>query len=335
MASYQRLPSGKWRVQVRKQGVYAARSFTTKGQAQTWARKTEIAIEDGIFGLNCETPLLTEALDRYEKEVSSLKKGARSERSRIRVLQGISRGQKEGEQESFQWSDWPLSKLGVTDIAEIRDFLLKERAPETVRKYLSLLSDLFTHARREWGYDLKNPVADVRKPKPCQARNRRLTKAEEKVLLAAVDKKSNKEFGAIVRLGLYTGMRQGEIIGLRWEYVDLRKKVAVLSKTKNGDIRGVPLSSQAVKVIKSLDMKKSGQIFGYTDSGFRALWRRMVLGLGMADFRFHDLRHEATSRFFEKGLNPMEVASITGHKTMHMLKRYTHLRAEDLARKLG
>jgi integrase len=174
----------------------------------------------------------------------------------------------------------------------------------------------------------------VRKPKPAKSRDRRLSKDEEKKLLKTADEKSNKEFGVIVRLGLYTAMRQGEIIDLRWENVDLNKCIAILYDTKNGEIRGVPLSSKAVSAISKLDIKEEGQVFTYTKSGFRVLWRRMIIGLGVLDFRFHDLRHEATSRFFEKGLNPIEVASITGHKTLHMLKRYTHLRAEDLAKKL-
>jgi hypothetical protein len=129
MASFQRLDSGKWRVQVRKQGQYAAKSFATKGQAQTWARKTEIAIEDGVFGTGLDTPTLSDALDRYEREVTAQKKGARSERSRIRVLQGEGKGKENGQKEIFNWSDWPLSRFTASDIADIREYLSKTARP--------------------------------------------------------------------------------------------------------------------------------------------------------------------------------------------------------------
>jgi integrase len=100
----------------------------------------------------------------------------------------------------------------------------------------------------------------------------------------------------------------------------------------------VPLSTKAVHLLEALPRhitdKRAFWEWKGTDS-LEHTWRRAVLKSGIEDFRFHDLRHEATSRFFEKGMNMMEVATITGHKTLQMLKRYTHLKAEDLAKKLG
>ena len=76
-------------------------------------------------------------------------------------------------------------------------------------------------------------------------------------------------------------------------------------------------------------------IFQITGSRLFKDFQRLREEIGIIDFRWHDLRHEGTSRLFEKGLNTMEVASITGHEDLKMLMRYTHLRAEDLVERLG
>ena len=155
-----------------------------------------------------------------------------------------------------------------------------------------------------------------------------------------------------MELAVETAMRQGELLSLTWANVDLERRVAFLPETKNGTSRYVPLSSRAVALLAGSPRSINGQVFPVTTNavrnGFvaavsraRRMYVRACLAQGFAadpsmftDLRFHDLRHEATSRLFERGLNPMQVAAITGHKTLQMLKRYTHLRAEDLARML-
>jgi integrase len=139
----------------------------------------------------------------------------------------------------------------------------------------------------------------------------------------------------IVELALQTAMRQSELTGLRWDNVDLTRRVAVLAMTKNGERRAVPLSTRAVEILSELPKSESSLVFGgVTSEAVKRAFRRATHRAGLVDLRFHDLRHEATSRFFERNLNIMEVASITGHKTLQMLKRYTHFQAEELARKL-
>jgi len=128
-------------------------------------------------------------------------------------------------------------------------------------------------------------------------------------------------------------MRRGEILQLTWDNVNLNTRTAFLPETKNGEARTVPLSENALSILKALP-KQSDQVFDTTAYAIRMAFGRALKRAEIDDFRFHDLRHEATSRFFEKGLNMMEVSSITGHKDLQMLKRYTHLRAEDLALKL-
>ena len=141
------------------------------------------------------------------------------------------------------------------------------------------------------------------------------------------------------RLGARTNdvhMRRGELLGLLWDNVDLERRTAFLPVTKNGESRGVPLSSRAVAVLRGLPAASNGRVFGeLTPLALRLSFNRATRRAGITGLRLHDLRHEATSRFFEKGLNVMEVASVTGHKTLQMLKRYTHLSVTDLATRLG
>ena len=128
---------------------------------------------------------------------------------------------------------------------------------------------------------------------------------------------------------------KGELLSLCWDNIDLYRRTAHLPMTKNGTSRDIPLSSRAIDALNALPRNLSGFVFPVSRVALRGLWLRACRRAGIEDLRFHDLRHEATSRFFEKGLNVMEVASITGHKDLRMLQRYTHLRAEDLAVKLG
>ena len=130
-------------------------------------------------------------------------------------------------------------------------------------------------------------------------------------------------------------MRRGELLGLRWEHINLDRRTCHLPITKNGNSRDIPLSNCAVETLIKLPHNLSDIVFPLSPVALRGLWGRACKRAGIRELRFHDLRHEATSRFFEKGLNVMEVASITGHKDLRMLLRYTHLRAEDLAEKLG
>jgi integrase len=158
---------------------------------------------------------------------------------------------------------------------------------------------------------------------------------DEEARLLSACQSVNPELHAIARFAIETAMRQGEIIGMTWGMVDLRRHVVHLPDTKNGLARDVPLSVAVLEVLGALPRRMDGKVWTYTQEGMRASWRRALKQAGITGLTFHDLRHEATSRLFEKGFNPMEVSTITGHKTLQMLKRYTHLRAEDLAKRMG
>lgn len=270
------------------------------------------------------------ALDKYYGCASVQKRGHLQEFYRINVIKRSALARRY------------MHEITSVDIAEYRDQRLSEvsgktgrtNSPASVRLELALLSALYNLARIEWGTCTHNPVEHVRKPPASKGRTRRLTSQEERKIGRALAKR-NIELAAIFHLALETAMRQGEILSLRWENIDLHIGIAHLLLTKNGSVRDVPLSFKARKVLREYSGPLSGPVFSYTSNGFKSAWREVIQALGIVDLHFHDLRHEAISRLFELGtLNVMEIAAISGHKSLTMLKRYTHLRATQLVSKL-
>ena len=131
-------------------------------------------------------------------------------------------------------------------------------------------------------------------------------------------------------------MRQGELLGLRWGNVDLKNRVALLPLTKNGDSRAVPLSSEAVAVLVALPRPIDDVVFPAERLTLYHAFTAACKRAGLTDFTWHDLRHEALSRLAERGdFSVLELAAVSGHKTLQMLKKYTHLQASKLAEKMG
>ncbi|MDA8093296.1 MAG: site-specific integrase [Betaproteobacteria bacterium] len=274
---------------------------------------------------------LREALAEYRDKVSILKKGYEQEKYRIEQICRSFLGGKE------------VRSVTSVDIATYRDQRLqtvntKTQRPlssATVRLEMSLLSSFMDIARIEWGIAEANPVTNVRKPKIPPGRDRRLTAREERLIMRYCHGHANPQLYSIVVVAIQTAMRQGEILGLRWEHLNLKVRIAHLPETKNGSKRDVPLSVAARDALIRLGVRTSGPVFGYSKNGLKSTWRFMLQKLGIKDLHFHDLRHEAVSRLFELGsLDMMEVAAISGHKSLSMLKRYTHLRAQRLVSKL-
>jgi len=271
--------------------------------------------------LNLDT--LGALLAHYSAEISIKKRGR---------VEEISRSAKMRRHKIFAL---PLGKLKPFHIAQYRDERLQEVSTTTAKKELQLISHALDIGRREWGLNIKNVAADVAKPKEPKGRERRLEEDEEHLLLGVLSASENHWIKPLMEFAIETGMRRGELLKLRWEDVNLGRKTALIKETKNGDSRKIPLSVAAIRTLSGLPRHLGGNVFPVTPNALRGVWRRAVKKVGIDNLRFHDLRHEATSRFFEKGLNVMEVAAITGHKDLRMLQRYTHLRAEDLAKKLG
>ncbi|MDD5084164.1 MAG: site-specific integrase [Candidatus Moranbacteria bacterium] len=309
-----------WFVRIRRKGHSSiSRSFNTRSEAERWALTIESGMGVGTYVDNRETLTTTlhECLERYAREVMPLKKGAAREAYRVKMWQADKLAVK------------AIGAIKQTDMARWRDSKLASGLSGTsVKLDLSLLSHVFTIAIKEWGFPLTNPVAMIRKPKSGMARNRRFESGEEERLL----KSCSPELKAFVILALQTGMRRGELCSLRRSWI--KGRVAYLPDTKNGMPRAVPLSTRALETIASLPLRIDGVLFGLLPDAYTKGFMRACRKAEIVDFHLHDLRHEATSRFFEKGLDVMQVKEITGHKSLQMLSRYTHLKTDDLAQLL-
>ena len=317
-----------WRVKIRRTGLPSqTRTFDNRTQAQQWARGVESEIDKGIVVDRrvAQRLSLAEILERYRREVTPTKRGSADENLRLKAMA----------QRPF--ARIKMSALTSSQLAAYRDERLKVVSGATVNREFSVLSHAIDTARREWDVYLPtNPCTLVRRPPQGRPRDRRPQGDEEKRLLAACRGARNKWLVHFVALAIETGMRRGELLGLLWDNVDLERRTAFLPVTKNGESRGVPLSSRAIEVLRALPPSTNGRVFAeLTREALKQSFNRAARRAGITGLRVHDLRHEATSRFFEKGLNVMEVASVTGHKTLQMLKRYTHLSVTDLATRLG
>ena len=324
MATYRRR-NGKWQAIVRHKDIGTrARSFHTKQAAIKWAVGEEQKLTEGVIGvLKPSDVTLGQLLQRYVAEVLPAKRGALTEGQR---LQRLIRD---------PVSSLKVSQLTSQAIAAFRDHRLLD-GRRTCHYDLTLIRHCLKIAMNEWGLMLSaNPVDRVKMPPTSPARNRRLEDGEFERLEEASKQTKNPHIWSIIVFAIETGMRRGEILGLRWEHVDLNRRIAYLPLTKNGSSREVPLSTKAAKVLTAQRQRNdTPSPFPVTPNGFRLAWDRLRRRAGLSDLRFHDLRHEAISRFFELGLNIPEVAVISGHKDPRMLFRYTHLRAHLILRKL-
>ena len=211
----------------------------------------------------------------------------------------------------------------------------------TVRKELYMLSKVLGFAEIEKGITMPrgNPVERVRMPSEGKSRTRRLN-AEEWVAFESECKKSrNSWLWPVVQLAVETAMRQGELLSLTWSQIDWKNRLALLNdpdKIKNEEPRAVPLSPAALEVLGTMQADESDFVFPIERMTLYHAFGYACDRAQIEDFTFHDLRHEALSRLAERGdFSVLELAEVSGHKTLQMLKRYTHLRATRLADKLA
>ena len=321
---------GKWQARVRRQG-YAAitKSFITLQYAEKWARSIEVDLDKNSYSNTnlAEKTTFKELIERYMHEVTP---SMRSEGEDLIRLKAMARR---------PISQTNMLALTPSKIADYRDERLKQVSSGTVIRELSYFSSIINHARREWGININNPVLLVRKPPSPKGRERILSIEEKTRLMCILDAAPKNHFSLwmpyLVEFALATAMRQGEICTLMWVNVDLAKCTAYLPLTKNGESRYVPLSSVALKILNELPRSIDGRVFPVNRSSVSVTFTRNARIADVHNFRFHDLRHTAITAMAEKLPNVLELSAVTGHKTLSMLKRYTHLKAEDLAKKLG
>jgi len=316
-----------WQAQVRRQGhPPITKSFQQKSDAELWAKQLEVDLERGDAGIivqkQTSTPL-SDLLFRYQKEITPKKRGSDAEKYRLKTLL------------QHEIARIPVRKLTGSAVARYRDQRLQAVSSASVRRELVILRHCLEVARKEWDAPFKeNPVHNIQVPSDGKARERRLDEEELKALLAAADKCRNPYIKPVVQFALETGMRRSEILGQVWENIDLKARTAAIHQTKNGHARTVPLSGAAVAILEALD-HRSGLVFPISANALRLSWERVKERAQLRDLRFHDLRHEAVSRFFELGLSVPEVALISGHRDPRMLFRYTHPKPTEIAKKLA
>ncbi len=325
MATITQRSNKMWQAKIRRQGhKEISKVFRTKAEAQKWSRHIESEMDRGIFvsTVEAETTSLNDLFDRYVQDILPTRKSQRQVLSCVNSMRG-------------RLGEYRISALTPSMLSEYRDMRLANRRPSTVRNELMLLSKLFQLCLTEWEIYLPfgNPIKRIKVPSQGKGRDRRLQDGElDELLKGAID--YGGEIYAIIILAIETGMRRTELTKLNWQYIDLQTGVAKIFDTKNGDDREIPLSLKAKETLELMPRNATGFVFNIKPDSITQAFERICKKRDIVGLRFHDLRHEATSRFFELGFNIMEVSAITGHKDLQMLKRYTHLKAEDLAKRL-
>ena len=339
MATIRKKGDFQWHVQIRRKHVSETKTFTKKADAEAWGRDVEGRIDRGVYvsRVEAESTNLNDACNRYERELLPALKGRAADASRLKTIR-------------LKLGMLPLAAITTTLLSKFRDDRLKVVGNQSVIHELNLVNRVLKACVLDWGIALPSGVPQVRKPTKPRGRDRRVEQGEIDAIVAASE---SQELGIIIGVAIETAMRRSELSTLERDNLHFQRSIAHLDETKNGDTRDVPLSTIAISLLSKLPARINGKVFGMQPDSItqaferavtraRALYESQCEALAvkvekawLKDIHFHDLRHEATSRIADKVSNLVELASITGHKDLQMLKRYYHPRAEDLAKKLG
>ena len=316
-----------YRVQIRKRGFPpVTATFERKTDADKWATETEADIQRGLRFPQHEAERHTLA-NLVDRQLEAVKLHRPHDYERQRVILG-----------------WWKDKLGVRTLAAIaakpailasaRDDLMTDegKSPGTVNRYLSALSKAFSNAVKEWHWLRDNPLRNIAKTEEPRGRVRYLSDEERTRLLEACRKSEYKPLYLLTLFAMTTGMRRGELFGLRWQDIDLDRRIAVLQNTKNGDRRSVPVVPEVAELLREHGkVRKLGNDQVFVTDGpaevwlFDKAWYAALKAAKVKDFRWHDLRHTAASYLAMSGATTAEIAAVLGHRTLQMVKRYAHL----------
>jgi len=347
MASVQRMKSAltgeiSYRVQVRVKGWPAqSNTFPNRADAVKWGRSTEAAIHEGRHFPTARASRMqfVEAVNRYRETVLADVK-ARSRHTREQHLNYFA--------EAF--AGLTLAQVTPDRVAEARDKLAstkfgrgktkKSRSGATVNRYLATLSHLFSVAQREWRLVDRNPVREISRKKENKGRVRYLSDEEREALLEACGTSEWPPLNALVTLAISTGARRGELLGLTWDRVDLKKGRATVLDTKIGEPRVLPLVGKSLDALRALKLQGSAHspfVFPHPNGRpeplywFDSYWLEALKVAGIDEFRFHDLRHTCASYLAQRGASTLEIADVLGHKSLAMVRRYSHLAVDHKA----
>ena len=305
----------KWHVQIRrKDHPSRTKSFISKKTAEKWVRETENRIDQGYLHQSATKLSLTlkELIIRYVADVLVKKRGCVNETIILRAFM------------RQPFVNKPLIQITSEDFAQYRDRRLEHVKPATLLRELCIVQHLYSTAKKEWGFDIPNPIKNIQKPRLNNRRERRLTKEEYEFLITDSNHRTLRN---IIVVAIETAMRRSEILHVQSE--NIKGQILLIPRTKNGHSRTIPLTKKAKCILENSFLP-----FPMSANALGLAWKRLRERGNIKDLHFHDLRHEAISRFFEKGLSIPEVALISGHKDVRMLFRYTHLRAGDIVKKL-
>ncbi len=320
--------NGKFQVQVRRKGFpVTCRTFHLRSDAIEWARHMETKADRGDLPTSrkaLDVIKLRDILNRYLTEVTALKRSADNEAALLKAFL------------RQPLADLALSKLTTSHFQIYREKRLKKVKNGTANREMSIIKHALDLAEREWGVPIAvNPITKLKKLKVSNARTRRLNDEEYQVLIGNIECCRNPHLISLIKFAVETGMRRGEMLRIEWPDINFQAKTLHIPITKNGHSRVIPLTSKAVQILSALFTSDNAQRpFPISDNAAKLCWQRLLKRCKIDDLHFHDLRHEAISRFFEKGLSVPEVALISGHRDFRMLFRYTHMNAESIAKKL-
>lgn len=345
MATFEQRESGYWQAKIRRKGwPKQSKTFRTKAEAEGWARQIESEMDRGLFQsvTEAEKTMFSDLIKRFREEFAPHHYRPREDKKEAWRFQC-------DRLDDF-FGDYALAAVDQKLVARFRDERLKPHAgserkgvkESTVRKELFMLSKILGFAQTECGILLPrgNPVEKVRVPTEGKARDRRLTTDEWGALEREIAKSRNPYLKPAFELAVETAMRQAELLSLSWSIIDKKRRLALLldpDKIKTEEPRPVPLSSRAFGIIESLPRPiDGGKLLPVERLTLYHAFKAACKRAGINNYTWHDLRHEALSRLAERGdFDILEMAQVSGHRTLQMLKRYTHLRAERLAKKLG
>jgi integrase len=326
MASIESRPTagGKphYRAKIRLPGCPPqSRTFASRKAAQLWAQQAEAALREQQQAPASHRHSVSDMVSRYRNQ----------------VLPAVTVGTARWREAHLRWWEsrlghLPLGALTPAHLAECRDDLARRRGPRTVRGYLATLAHALKLAVEEWLWLEASPMARVRMPKEPRGRVRFLSDEERERLLEACRASRNQHLYPMVLLSLLTGCRKGELLSLHWSQIDFKRGLLTLEHSKNGERRAIPLVRKATEVLQahaSLRRPGSPWVFPRADGrapiDIRYGWYEALEQANINDFHMHDLRHSAASYLAMNGASLVEIAEVLGHKTLSMVRRYSHL----------
>lgn len=334
MATFTKLPSGKWRAQVRKGGIYKNETFTLKRDAEAWARKVELQVEHVVASGYQPVPdgySLADLIDSYALECNM---GGRTKQSTHAMLRR-------------EMGSIPLKRLNSINLRDFIDARLKAGAGGvTIAADLSFLGAILKwgkHSRRmdlptDLARDARRDLTSRKVSTRSQERDREPTDSELENLYRYWSENTRQTIpmATICAFALATAMRQDEVCSITIEDINTSRKTVIIRdrkdpRKKDGNNQTVPLLDSAWEIIAPiLEVRQAGRVFPYMASSVSTAFTRACKKLKIDDLHFHDLRHKATSDLFRTGLTMPQVALLTGHKTWTQLKRYTHTKPEEV-----